>query len=116
MGALSLSCCFPVVSAVFTASPVRASHSAMEEESVHPQPKAKAAPKLRARRKVELQDIAALKQRKDTLKKELKELHAQCRVQMQKRRRLLKRAGNLDADDLAWLQEQARLKRAENRA
>ena len=80
------------------------------------QPKAKAAPKQRARRKVELQDVAALKQQKDTLKKELKELYAHCRMQMQKRRRLLKRAGNLDADGHAWLQEQAQLKRAENRA
>ena len=88
----------------------------MDEDSGLAQPKAKAEPKQRARRKVELQDVAALKQRKDTVKKELKELHAHCRVQMQKRRRLVKRAGNLDADDLAWLQELAQLKRAENRA
>ena len=36
---------------------------------------------------------------------------ADLRTQLQKRRRILKRTGNLEPEDLAWLQEQLRLKR-----
>ena len=72
-----------------------------------PQPKAKAAPKQRARRKVELQDIAAHKQRKDIEKRaEAAACAASC---ADAKAQALKRAGSLDADDLSGLQEQAQL-------
>ena len=45
------------------------------------------------------------------LQQQLKKSIADLRTQLQKRRRILKRAGNLEPEDLAWLQEQLRLKR-----
>ena len=54
---------------------------------------------------------APLKRHKEHLQKQLKRSIADLRTQLQKRRRILKRAGNLDPEDLAWLQEQLRLKR-----
>ena len=81
-------------------------------EAAPVQPEAKAAAKsTRARKKVVLRDVAQLKRHKEHLQKKLKRSIADLRTQLQKRRRILKRAGNLDPEDLAWLQEQLRLKR-----
>ena len=60
--------------------------------------------------KVRLQDVAVLKLQKEAFKKQVKEMAKDLRKQLQTRRRILKRAGNLDPEDLTWLQEQIRLK------
>ena len=56
-------------------------------------------------------DLARLKSRKEEVKKRLKEMTNELKIQVQKRRRLLRKAGNLDEEDLAWLQEQAKEKK-----
>ena len=60
---------------------------------------------------MKLCDLAGLKSRKEEVKKKLKEMTKELKIQVQKRRRLLRKAGNLDEEDLAWLQEQAKEKK-----
>ena len=79
------------------------------------QAKPKAAPK-KARKKVKMQDIGELKLKKDRLKKQLKELGAEVKLQLEKRRRLLRTAGNLDEEDLRWLQQQCQQCQAQSGA
>ena len=77
--------------------------------------KAKAASKpKKPRKKVKMQDVGQLKLRKDQLKKQLKELSAEVKLQLQKRRRLLRKAGNLDEEDLRWLQQQCQHRQAQS--
>ena len=96
--------------------PILASHIHQEPlpmadaAPVQPEPKA-AAKRSKARKKVVLRDVAQLKRHKEHLQQQLKKSIADLRTQLQKRRRILKRAGNLEPEDLAWLQEQLRLKR-----
>ena len=75
------------------------------------QPVAEAARRPRHQKKVKLCDLARLKSRKEEVKKRLKEMTKELKIQVQKRRRLLRKAGNLDEEDLAWLQEQAKEKK-----
>ena len=56
-------------------------------------------------------DAAPVQPEPKAAAKRLKKSIADLRTQLQKRRRILKRAGNLEPEDLAWLQEQLRLKR-----
>ena len=72
---------------------------------------AEAARRPRHQKKVKLCDLARLKSRKEEVKKKLKEMTKELKIQVQKRRRLLRKAGNLDEEDLAWLQEQAKEKK-----
>ena len=53
-----------------------------------------------------MQDVGQLKLRKDQLKKQLK--------QLQKRRRLLRKADILDEEDLRWLQQQCQHRQAQS--
>ena len=79
------------------------------------QAKPKAAPKpKKPRKKVKMQDVGELKLKKDQLKKQLKELGAKVKLQLQKRRRLLRKAGNLDEEDLRWLQQQCQQRQAQS--
>ena len=61
-----------------------------------------------------MQDIGALKLQKDRLKKQLKEFGADVKLQLQKRRRLLRKAGNLDEEGLRWLQQQCQQRQAQS--
>ena len=75
------------------------------------QPVAEAAPRPRRPKKVKLCDLGRLKSRKEEVKKKLKEMTRDLKIQVQKRRRLVRKAGNLEEDELAWLQEQVREKK-----
>ena len=75
------------------------------------QPVAEPARRPRHQKRVKLCDLARLKSRKEEVKNKLKEMTKELKIQVQKRRRLLRKAGNLDEEDLAWLQEQAKEKK-----
>ena len=76
---------------------------------------AEAAPRPRRLKKVKLCDLGRLKSRKEEVKKKLKEMTRDLKIQVQKRRRLVRKAGNLEEDELAWLQEQVREKKRSNK-
>ena len=80
------------------------------------QPVAEAAPRPRRLKKVKLCDLGRLKSRKEEVKKKLKEMTRDLKIQVQKRRRLVRKAGNLEEDELAWLQEQVREKKNQQEA
>ena len=85
--------------------------AADEQPEAKGQPVAEAAPRPRRLKKVKLCDLGRLKSRKEEVKKKLKEMTRDLKIQVQKRRRLVRKAGNLEEDELAWLQEQVREKK-----
>ena len=85
--------------------------AADEQPEAKAQPVAEAAPRPRRLKKVKVCDLGRLKSRKEEVKKKLKEMTRDLKIQVQKRRRLVRKAGNLEEDELAWLQEQVREKK-----
>ena len=67
-----------------------------------------AAPKRRRRSTIKTQDVGELKAKKDKLRKELKVLSKEVKLQEQKKRRLLRKESGLLADDLQWILERRR--------
>ena len=75
---------------------------------------AAAKPRARPRNVIAIQDLDALKAKKQQLKQDLKETNKTVKVQQQKKRRLMKAAHNLHDDDLLWLLRERQNQRSEN--
>ena len=64
------------------------------------------AARVSRRRPVILQDVDLLKAKKHELKQQLKEMTKNVKLQMQKKRRLIRAAHKLQDEDLLWLLKQ----------
>ena len=75
---------------------------------------AAAKPRARPRKVIAIQDLDALKAKKQQLKQDLKEMNKTVKVQQQKKRRLMKAAHNLHDEDLLWLLRERQTQRSED--
>lgn len=75
---------------------------------------AAAKPRAHPHKVIAIQDLDALKAKKQQLKQDLKETNKTVKVQQQKKRRLMKAAHNLHDEDLLWLLRERQNQRSED--
>lgn len=76
---------------------------------------AAAAQTRRRRSKVVLQDVDLLKAQRQKLKQDLKQMSRDLKLQLQKKRRIIRAANVMDDEDLQWLMKE-RVKAKANKA